>query len=131
MAENTNTYVVDASFVLAFLLPDEKISIVEKMIERHVKDEIKLVSSYLLPFEVYNSLIIAVKRKRILLGLAQTLGKTFFDLEIKFEEIDFSKTLSTAQKHNLSFYDASYLSLSNSKKVPLLTLDTKLNNLKL
>ena len=58
--ESIKTVAVDASFILAYLLPDEKTPD-EKLFAQHNDGEIQFISTYLLPFEVLNSLKCAFK----------------------------------------------------------------------
>lgn len=129
MAADFNLAVIDSSFILTFLLPDEDIPEVIETIGLFEQKDLNLISSHLFSFEVFNCLKTAVARKRISIDLAVDLGNTFLDLDIKHEDVNFVETLRIAQEENLSFYDASYVYLARSKKIPLLTLDTRLKRL--
>ncbi|MBM3209521.1 type II toxin-antitoxin system VapC family toxin [Candidatus Shapirobacteria bacterium] len=126
MAENTNQFVVDASFVLAYLLPDEESASVDKVFRRYAAGEVNLSSSELLPFEVLNGLRTAVLQKRVDERIARKLEQAFLALEINLEPTDFGKCFALALKKNLTLYDASYLLLSQEKKTKLLTIDKNL-----
>lgn len=128
MAGNTNA-IIDASFILAFLLPDESIQEVEETMARAKEKEINLFSPLLLPFEIFNCLRTSVLRNRITIDLGREIGETFFNLGIALEVVDFSSTLSFATQKNLSFYDASYVWLAKSKKLPLFSLDKRMQKL--
>lgn len=121
--------VVDASFCLAFLFPDESSSVVDKVFESYQKGGIKLLSSPLLPYEVLNGIRSCLLRKRIAESRAKKLGSSFIMLEIPYGKIDFKKTFQLCLKHNISFYDATYLFLSKAKKLPLFTFDKDLSKL--
>lgn len=121
--------VIDASFILAYLLPDENIPEVEETIKKFRQSEIDLLSSEILPFEVFNCIRTAVIRKRISAALADKLGQTFLEMDIFLEGIDYGKTLSLAVTKSLSFYDASYVWLSKSKNLQLLSLDRRMKKL--
>ena len=129
MAEDSNLAVVDASFILAFLLPDEDIPEVNKTIWLFKQKALDLTSCYLFPFEVFNCLKTAVARKRISAGLASELGNTFLDLDIECEVINFAETFRISEIAGLSFYDASYVYLARSRRISLLTLDSRLKRL--
>ena len=116
---------VDASFILAYLLPDEKMPD-EKIFVGHNAGEIQFISTYLLPFEVLNSLKFALKQKRISKFLAKGFVKKFFDLEIELLPVEFEVVFKLAEKKNLTIYDAAYLWLAKNKKVKLQTLDKQL-----
>lgn len=122
-------FCVDASFVLAFLLPDEKIEIVEETFKNFLSHQITLISTFLLPFEVGNSIKMALTRKRVTKQVATTAIKDFLQMEIALQEVNIYKAFQIANKRGLTVYDASYFTLAQEQKVPLLTLDEKLENL--
>lgn len=122
-------FVIDASFVLSFLLPDENIEEVERFFDKNSLNTIILVSTLLLPFETLNTLKIAQARGRITKKRATLLVERFLNLGIVLEEVNFKKVFLTSQAKNLTVYDASYLQLALSQKIPLLTLDDKLQKL--
>lgn len=130
MAEDTDgEVVVDASFILAFLLPDERVDEVDEKFDLYEIGKIHLISTTLLPFEILNSLRNSILRKRITKSISLHLVTEFFKLKIGLEEIDFKQALSLSLRENLSFYDASYIFLARSKEIPLLTLDSRLKKL--
>ena len=124
-AENTKSIVVDASFILAFLLPDEAF-FAEAVFDQLEKGEIQFFSTQLLPFEVLNSIKVAIKRKRLAINLANRLVRKFFELKIELLPVNYQESFSLAIKENLTVYDAGYLWLAKSKKVKLQTLDQQL-----
>jgi len=128
MAENTKVsrFVVDASYVLAFLLPDEQNSKVERAFERFVTGVSIFYSSPILPYEVFNSLSIAVKRKRIKSDQGAEMGKLFLEWDIHYEPLTFSSVFALALKKHLTVYDASYAWLAQEKNMPILTFDKDL-----
>ena len=130
MGEDINgEVVVDASFILAFLLPDEGVEPVDEIFDLYEAGKITLHSTKLLPFEVLNGLRNSMLRRRITKFVASGLLSEFFRLKITFEEIEYEKMFLLSLKADLSVYDASYVFLARSKSVPLLTLDKKLTNL--
>ncbi len=130
MVENTKpVFVVDASFVLAFLLPDEQTIRVDSAFDRYARREIDFLSTQLLPFEVLNSIKTAILRNRLKKDLASQLVKKFFNYRIHLESIDFEKAFMLAQKQNLTVYDASYVVLAQTMQIPLFTLDKQLQKL--
>lgn len=118
--------IVDASFVLDFLLPDEGSPEVTEVFKnkRNV-----LASSILLPFEIANSLKSAIKSKRIIKNDAEKILEIYSALRIELIEIDITDVFEVSLKEDLSIYDAVYACLAIKKNVPLLTLDRKLANL--
>lgn len=113
----TTRVVVDASYVLSWLMPDEN----------HPKTRVgQKIAPSLLPYEVVNALRSAVSRKRINEELAQKLLGEFLGWEIDYQNVDSEKILEIAVKHNLSGYDAAYIYLARKMKCELLTWDKKL-----
>lgn len=130
MDENTKLVVVDSSFVLARILPDEKpMSIVFETFRKFNSGELMFVAPTLLKYEVTNSLKSSVLQKRVDQKTAQKILTKFLKLKVKYEEVDFSKTFEISIKHNISAYDAAYVYLSKLHQVPLLSLDQKLTQI--
>ena len=130
MAANFNkNQVVDASFVLCFLMPDEYDFEVNLFFNQYKSGLINIISTTFLSFEVINGLKTALLRKRIDKNYALSRIREFLDYEIEVQIIDFTKTFLLASQYNLTIYDASYLHLAKLNRVPLLTLDEKLKRL--
>jgi len=122
-------YVIDASFFLSHLLPDEERSDTEDIFDKYVQGEILFVSSNLLKFEVVNAIWVASKRKRIEVSLAKKLVRLFKNYEIKIIQVDINKIFDISIKNNITVYDASYVYLSKTTNYELLTLDKKLKKI--
>ena len=130
MVENTsNTCVIDASYILAFLMPDEKTEHVDDIFLQHKNHTLHFVSHALLRYELIGGLKSGVLRKRIDRKAAATLVRDFLAMEIFYAEIDFKDVLKLSIESGLTPYDAGYLWLSQEKKLPLLTLDRQLARL--
>ncbi|MEK7079137.1 MAG: type II toxin-antitoxin system VapC family toxin [Patescibacteria group bacterium] len=126
MDENIkHIFVVDASYILAFLLKENNFEVNEMMKQYKVR-QINLISTKLLKFEVCNTLRTAVLRKRINTFQVQKLLQAFLDFDIVEEKVDYLQVLKLSLSKNLTFYDASYLYLARSNHIPLLTLDHSL-----
>ena len=123
-----SAFVVDASFVLAALFPDERSERVDAMFARFQKEEVNFYSTDLLPFEVLNSLRSAVIQKRLKPKRAEILTEAFLNLEIVLEKIRGKEVLQLAISKKLTVYDAGYLWLAREKKIPLLSLDETLSS---
>lgn len=130
-AANTKVFVVDASFILSYLLPDERIMNTDLIFKKFQSGQITFLSTKLLPFEVLNSLKQAVIRKRISNPKATQLMKVFLDYHIFVEGVDFNETFQLALNTDLTVYDASYLYLAKENSLELLTLDDRLKKLTL
>ena len=130
MAENIkfpSKVVIDASVVLALLLPDERNKPkAVSFLQQYEQGGVNLISTQLLNFEVLNGIRTAVLRKRIKSETAKKLVNSFLGLEIKKEEINFSRAFEYSLDFSISVYDASYLALAKKKDCPLVTSDKKL-----
>lgn len=126
MAGNIDTFVVDASFILASLLPDEKSPESDEVVRRYLKREIQIVSSPIFNLEILNSLKAAKLSKRISSQGCLDFARQFLKLKIICEDIDVFQTFLLALETDLTLYDASYVWLARSKNVPLLSLDRRM-----
>ncbi|KKQ42920.1 MAG: VapC-type toxin [Microgenomates group bacterium GW2011_GWC1_37_8] len=122
-------FVVDASFVLSYLLPDEENDYVKEIFSDYQKRKINFITATLLPYEVVNGVKSAIIRKRMSVFKARFLIGEFSKLDFDLETISENEVLKLALARKISIYDASYVWLAKSKKIPLLTLDEKLQKL--
>ena len=127
--ETSEKFVVDASFVLSYLLPDEENEYVKVLFLDYQKRKIDFISASLLPYEVVNGVKSAVIRERMGTAQAKSLIREFLKLDFALEKINEIEIFSLAISHDISIYDASYLCLAKSEKISLLTLDEKLRKL--
>jgi len=127
MAESTKRVVVDASVILAKLLPDEKQSLkVKKLFASFGKKEVDFVAPPLLKLEITNALRSAVNQKRLNQLVADKLLAAFLELPVIYQEVDYREVLKIALERNFSAYDAAYVFLAKKRKIPLVSLDQKL-----
>lgn len=125
-----NCYVIDSSFLLSWLLPDEALLDKYKKIVNEFKKHTSIfISCELLKYEIGNSLKSAVIRKRITAKEAKDILTVFENMYIEYRDTDKEEILNISIKNNLSFYDASYLYLAKANKCRLLTLDTALSKM--
>lgn len=130
MTVNFNNFVIDASAILALLLPDEENSKKAKnLLKIIVSAKNRLFAPKLLEFEVGNALRSAFLSKRIVYGSLEKLINNFKRIPIIFTDINTVKTMELAVKLGISFYDASYIYLAKSNKRKLLTLDHSLEKM--
>ena len=120
--------VIDASLVASFLMPDEQGDFALKIFDRNTLGKLKLLSTFLLPFEVSNLLFAAVRSKRVDKNLALKLLKRFLKFKIELLPVDYERVLTTSIDCEISVYDASYLFLAEKEKLQLLTLDRRLKS---
>lgn len=118
-------FVVDASVVGAWVLPDEQQPEAIKALER-LKDDDGIIPG-LLWFEVRNLLLMNERRQRITPAQTASALSHLAALPLEVDDRPDSDTvLQVAREHQLSAYDAAYLELSLRRNLPLLTFDRKL-----
>jgi predicted nucleic acid-binding protein len=121
-------FVVDASALGPFLIPDE--------VENSIPDMLDLIASdgAIAPqhwkLEIANLLRMAVRRKRMqpdaLSGLVKMLGDLDIEIDDSTGQNAWGRTLVLSSQHDLSAYDAAYLELALRIGRPLATLDDAL-----
>lgn len=127
MEESTKpTFVVDASFILSFLLRDGNCKQTDIYFKKYRENELFLIAPELLYYEVTNGLKSACLTKRIDQKQSRALLSLFLSLDIKTKEVNWNDALSVAFQKKISCYDASYLVLANDLNVKLLTFDRQL-----
>ena len=122
--------VLDASATLAWIFPEETTTAIEAVFV-HVLDDFAWTPG-LWRIEVANTLSLAVRRGRI--DLAKR-GKVLVELaclpileDSKGSNRVWQETLSLADFHRLTVYDATYLELALRLSLPLATLDDDLRS---
>lgn len=127
MAANIDS-VMDASIVLAWLLPDEREAAINRIFAVYRQKKGHIYAPKLLIYELINGLKTAIVRKRIRWPEAKESIKVF--KAMNFELIDQGgeeeTILKLANRLNLSVYDAAYVALAKKLKVKLLSLDKSL-----
>jgi len=114
----SDSVVVDASYILNLLLPDEKST--HEQVSHH------MYAPTVLTYEVINGIHSSFLQKRIDAKLANALYQDFCKLPITLKTPDYKESLNLAIEHNLSGYDASYLWLTQNLQVPLISHDKAL-----
>lgn len=117
--------VIDASVVLAWLIPDEHTPAAERIIGRLTLGH-QAQAPALLPFEVANALLMAQRRRRITASVAAELQREFAALPIAIAPADQDVAVRAAKlapEHGLSVYDAAYLDLARHRRFALASLD--------
>lgn len=123
--------VIDASVALKWFFPDEKYgNDALEILDKFISQEIEIFAPSLLGYEVLNGLLIAARRGRMPKETAHSAAEGFLDLEIELEDISllFPEVVHFSQSYDLTAYDASYLSVANTKKIELVTADENLYN---
>ncbi|HEX8931940.1 MAG TPA: type II toxin-antitoxin system VapC family toxin [Patescibacteria group bacterium] len=126
----TINIIVDTSVIIKWLLPDEKNDIALKIKKNFSEKQLTVSIPHLTYYEIGNVLKTAVKRDRINESIAKKLYNALLDLEfVSYATKDlFKLAMSKSLSFDISFYDASYLALSEYLQIPFVTADRKLLN---
>jgi len=121
--------VIDASVVIASLLPDEPYRDASlRILKEFLSGNLELFAVPLLRFEVTNALWKAISRGRTKLSDAQAALREFEAFNLPEREVATQEILKTAHAYKCSAYDAAYLTLAKSEQIPLVTADKHLYN---
>lgn len=122
------TLVVDASLIIAAVMPDEDSEIASMVLDRIANEG--AVAPGIFTWEVANVLSIAIRRKRLSFQDAENILDDLADLDIICETTEAGRVraeiFGLSQRHALSVYDAGYLELARRLNAPLATLDRQL-----
>jgi predicted nucleic acid-binding protein len=121
------TCVLDASFALALVLPDETPP-PDDMISTIVNEGVLVPAHW--PSEIVNACVMAIRRGRLTRDeIMRALGDiAALNVEIApADALDRSGALvERATRHGLSVYDTAYLELAERRNLPLATRDRRL-----
>jgi predicted nucleic acid-binding protein len=118
-------FVVDASVVGTWVLPDENHPEALTALER-LKDDEAFAPS-LLWFELRNLLLANERRQRITPAQTAAALNLVKELPLRLDgHADSDTTLQPARAHRLTIYAAAYLELAVRCNLPLVTFDTAL-----
>ncbi len=121
--------VIDASVVLKGFFPDEEGHAEAQVIIRaYAQEELKLLAPTLLPYEVTNVILQAVRRNRISLEKGREILNTFQELGIPTAVVPWQRVLELARMYDRSAYDGAYLALAEETGSRLVTGDRRLYN---
>ncbi len=118
-------FVIDASVLCAWALPDENSATAETAIINLRGSNV--IAPDLIWHEVRNVPMVARRRNRIDFNLAMESFQKLRNLGVATLPIsNESMILALAERHKLTAYDAAYLTLALETKLPLATLDKQL-----
>ena len=121
--------VIDASVVIASLLPDEPYRAASlRILKEFFSGRLELFAPLLLQFEITNALWSAISRRRTKLKDAQEALRQFESFNLPQRRVATPEILRTAHAYDRSAYDAAYLALAESEQIPLVTADKRLYN---
>lgn len=118
-------FVVDASVTAVWFLPDEHSDVADAVMDALLRKT--ACAPDLLRHEVRSVLLKAERRNRISNDIVLASLTRLHHLPISIADAgDDTLVVGLARKHQLSVYDAAYLSLAIMEGIPLATLDKKL-----
>ena len=121
--------VIDAIVVLRGFFPDEEgHTEAQAIIRAYAHGEMELLAPTLLPYEVTNAVLQAVKRNRISLDKGLEILAAFQGLGIPTMEVPWQRSLELAHTYDRSAYDGAYLALAEETGGGLVTGDRRLYN---
>ncbi len=122
-------FVIDASVVVASLLPDEPYrEAALRFLAQFLTDNLELVTTSLLKYELTNALWRAVRTGRVRVEDAEAALEAFENFNIAEREVAAIEALRLACRYDRSAYDAAYLALAQAEQAPLITADRRLYN---
>jgi predicted nucleic acid-binding protein len=117
------SFVIDSSVAAAWCFRDEATEYTEKLLDA-VSGFTDAMAPRLWAYEVRNSVLTAVRRKRISRLDAEEFLQLLPDLRIRLTDpLSYDKLFELAERHGLTVYDAAYLDLALREGLPLATLD--------
>jgi len=123
------TYVFDASFVGALIIPDENNPIINE-IQAGIGEEETIFVPQLLWYEIASIFMNLIRRKRYapdeVLPFIPLLAAVRLETDHKTGAEYTAKLLRLCNEYNLSSYDAAYLELAERANAVLCTLDEDL-----
>ncbi|GJE56149.1 MULTISPECIES: type II toxin-antitoxin system VapC family toxin [Methylobacterium] len=118
-------FVVDASAIAAWVLPDESNPVADLVAARLTSESASAPGIWW--FEIRNILVMAERRGRIVPNDTVEALALLTELEVEQpSDVDEALLLGLARAHRLSLYDAAYLELAVRTKLPLATTDRAL-----
>jgi predicted nucleic acid-binding protein len=120
-------FILDASFALCWCFEDEATVQTESTLTTLQNQEAIAWAPAIWRYEMLNGLGKGVARGRLNRDKALLFWQEVQALPVRIADIAVNEALlDLALKHNLAVYDASYLSLVQARKLPIATVDGKL-----
>jgi predicted nucleic acid-binding protein len=123
-------YVIDASVVLKWLLPESDSVLADRLLETYLNNEIELIAPDLLMLEVANALWKRVTRQDVSEREATGAYRDLMTLPLPLVSSSSlgAKALELSLKHQHSVYDLVYCALAIEKRCKFVTADQVLVN---
>jgi len=118
--------VIDSSLAAAWCFPDERTDYTNAVL-RVISTPLEAVAPRLWAYEVRNSVLMGLRRKRITRADAQDFLESIKGLPIRLADpVSYDGVFRLADRHGLTVYDAAYLDLALREGLPLASLDNAL-----
>jgi predicted nucleic acid-binding protein len=115
--------VIDSSLAAAWCFPDERTDYTNAVL-RIISTPLEAVAPRLWAYEVRNSVLMGLRRRRITRADAQDFLESIKGLPIRLADpVSYDSVFSLADRHGLTVYDAAYLDLALREGLPLASLD--------
>lgn len=118
-------FVLDVSIAAAWALADETSDLADL-----AASKLSFETAWVPPlwwYEIRNVLVTNERRKRLAVADSDRFLEMIRPYPIQVDpHQDEELTLRLARRHNLSFYDAAYLAIALTRRLPLVTLDRSL-----
>jgi predicted nucleic acid-binding protein len=122
--------IIDANVILRAFFPDESGQAqAHALIHDYVMGAVPILVPTLLPYEVTNAVLQAVRRTRIGEEQAREILEAFGDLRLPVLPVAPMKMLEAARRYDCSAYDAAYLALADDVGTTFVTGDRRLYSL--
>jgi predicted nucleic acid-binding protein len=120
--------VLDASVTIAALIEEDRSEEAHGIVRRIIDDSAEVPCLWF--FEIGNVLLFAERRRALTAaarrGFLQDLARLPIVIDHDATGRAWSDTMALAERHGLTLYDASYLELSQRRRLPLASFDAAL-----
>ena len=121
-----NELVIDASVAAVWCFKDETTDYTNSILQA-LSTSWKAIAPRLWAYEVRNSVIMGMRRKRITRADAEIFLDSLKDLPIRLTDpLSYGDVFTLADRHGLTVYDAAYLDIALREGLPLASLDKEL-----
>ena len=118
--------VIDSSIAASWCFPDERSDYANSIL-RVVSNPTEAIAPRLWAYEVRNSVLMGLRRKRITHADAQDFFESINGLPVRLADpVSYDGVFSLADRHGLTVFDAAYLDLALREGLPLASLDRAL-----
>jgi predicted nucleic acid-binding protein len=118
--------VIDSSIAASWCFPDERTDYTNSVLQA-LATPLEAIAPRLLAYEVRNSILMGLRRKRIDKAHAEQFLDSLKAMPIRLiDPISYDGIFALADRQSLTVYDAAYLDLAIRESLPIASLDTAL-----